>query len=221
MQPCPHRPSPEEPPPQRLSPRPPDQRAARRGHRHATKRWRELGRSPNRAFCRRSVDAKQRCPRRRQFLLLGCTHLWVMKIQRGKSVNHCRCDDHTRKPFGVRRHHIPRRILRRRLANRLFISLHVLFPETALLGIVRRELPILVRVIKPFQEPFLLFLLRNVEEELAHNRAVAREVTLEAADVLKALIPDVLCDALLGQFLSGEQLGMHAHRRGSPRNSCG
>lgn len=48
--------------------------------------------------------------------------------------------------------------------------------------------------------------LRNVEEELAHDRAVAREVTFEAANVLKALVPDAFRDALLGQFPPGEEL---------------
>ena len=37
------------------------------------------------------------------------------------------------------------------------------------------------------------------------------QVALEGADVLKALVPDVFRYAFLGQFLSGEKLGMHAH----------
>jgi hypothetical protein len=81
-----------------------------------------------------------------QFLLLGRTNLRIVKIQRGKSVYHRRCHNYAREPLVVRRHHVPRRILRRRLANRLFVCLHVLIPKTALFGIVRREFPILSRM---------------------------------------------------------------------------
>jgi hypothetical protein len=55
----------------------------------------------------RSLDGEQRRPRRRQLLLLSGADLWVMKIQRGKSVDHRRRDGHTREPFVVRRHYIP------------------------------------------------------------------------------------------------------------------
>ena len=41
--------------------------------------------------------------------------------------------------------------------------------------------------------------------------AVARQIALERADVLEALLPDVLGHELGGQFLFREKLRMHAH----------
>ena len=39
-----------------------------------------------------------------------------------------------------------------------------------------------------------LLLLGDVEEELEHDRAAAREMALERADALEALFPDVIAD---------------------------
>jgi hypothetical protein len=36
-----------------------------------------------------------------------------------------------------------------------------------------------------------------MEEKLADDCAITRQITLEAANVLKTLVPDVFCDALL------------------------
>src|SRR4029077_14346980 len=57
----------------------------------------------------------------------------------------------------------------------------------------------------------LLFLVGNVEEEFADDCSIARQVALEAADVLKALVPKIFGDDLLGQFLPRKKLRVHAH----------
>jgi hypothetical protein len=131
-------------------------------------------------------------------------YLWN-EDQRGKSVNHRRCDDHTRKP-SVRRH---RFTANPRSPSRESSHKPILYPKPrSLASFAENFHPSSYQVV-----PGFCFLLRNVEEELPHNRAVAREVTLEAADVLKALIPDVLCDASLGSFCP-ESNSMHAHDEG-------
>ena len=43
------------------------------------------------------------------------------------------------------------------------------------------------------------------------ERAVAREVALEVADVLVALLPDVLADERRRQLLAFQKLGVHPH----------
>ena len=50
-----------------------------------------------------------------------------------------------------------------------------------------------------------------MQEELPHDDAVARQVSLEAADVLKPLLPDVLGDQRRRELLLRQKLRMHAH----------
>ena len=50
-----------------------------------------------------------------------------------------------------------------------------------------------------------------MEEKLADNCAVARQVSLERANVLKALVPNIFADTFLGQLLCCKKLGMDTH----------
>src|SRR5215475_814000 len=52
-----------------------------------------------------------------------------------------------------------------------------------------------------------------MEEELANDDAVAREVALKATDVLKAFFPNVLRDQAGWKLLPREKLRMHAHNQ--------
>src|SRR5262249_38158046 len=60
----------------------------------------------------------------------------------------------------------------------------------------------------------LLFFLGNVEKELANADAVARQIALEAADVVKAFLPDVFCDELGRQLLLLQEIAVHPHDEG-------
>jgi hypothetical protein len=62
------------------------------------------------------------------------------------------------RPFVIRRHHIPRRLLCRSLLNHFFVGFHVIIPEVALGGVIGGELPILLPVVDSLQKPVLLFL---------------------------------------------------------------
>src|SRR4029077_4189765 len=97
------------------------------------------------------------------------------------------------------------------LPDRLFIGVHVVIPKPTLLGVVEREFPVLVRVIEPLQKTLLLLPFGNVKEEFHHNRSVAKQVTLERADVLESLFPDAFRDAFRGELWSREKFRMHPY----------
>src|SRR5262245_5234152 len=88
----------------------------------------------------------------------------------------------------------------------------VLVPVPALGHVARVELPVLLGVLDALEEAALLLLPRDVQEELAHEHGVPREVALERGDVLHALVPDRLRDAARRQALLLEELGVDAHR---------
>src|SRR5262249_58947574 len=80
----------------------------------------------------------------------------------------------------------------------------------ALLVIIRRDLPVVLRLLDPFEEPPLLLLLRDVGEELADDDAVSREIALEVPDVAVAFLPDLLGDELRWELLLREKFRMHS-----------
>src|SRR5262249_20575537 len=84
--------------------------------------------------------------------------------------------------------------------------------ELALRDVAHVELPALRRLVEPGEEALALFFLGDVQEELEDQRAALREVTLESADALEALVPDVLRHQLARQALARQHLRMH------PRN---
>src|SRR5262249_4162472 len=64
------------------------------------------------------------------------------------------------------------------------------------------------------EEALALLLVGDVEEELADDDAVVGEVALEGADVLVALVPDVLGDQLGGEPLPLQEFRVHPdHQR--------
>src|SRR5439155_2254032 len=103
------------------------------------------------------------------------------------------------------------RMSRARPRQRLFVRAHVLVPSIALVEVRRRELPVLRRIVQPFEEPAALFLFGDVEEELADERAVPRQVALESVDVLVSIAPQVFGDERCGKLLAAEDVGMDAN----------
>ena len=70
----------------------------------------------------------------------------------------------------------------------------------------------LVRPVEPLEEPPLLLVLRDVQEELEDHRAVADQVPLEGVDVLVAPPPELLRRASpSGSRCAAEQLGVDLH----------
>src|SRR5215510_15781474 len=99
----------------------------------------------------------------------------------------------------------------RRISDRVLISCHVVVPVLALLDVTGRKLPVFFRLLDPFEKPFFLLLLRDVEKELANDNAITGKISLEVPDVLEALLPNVLRHQLRRQLLPLEKLSMHAH----------
>jgi hypothetical protein len=71
----------------------------------------------------------------------------------------------------------------------------------ALLGVIGGELPVFFGRLNALQESFFLFFVGDMQKELANDNAVACQVALEAADVLKTFLPDVFRYQLGRQFL--------------------
>ena len=62
---------------------------------------------------------------------------------------------------------------------RLFAREQSLLRSAELAQLPLRELPVLLRLLEPFEKPPLLLLLRDVEEELPVDDPVPREVALD------------------------------------------
>src|SRR5262245_34018927 len=145
--------------------------------------------------------ARELPSRQREGLALRRAHLRIVEVDRREGVHDRGGHHEAREPLVVRRHHVPGCLVRGGLADRILIGALVVPPVPALGDVVRGELPVLLGLVEPRQEAALLLALRDVEEELPDQRAVARQVTLEVADVLEALLPDPLRQELRGQLL--------------------
>src|SRR6201999_2237406 len=121
-----------------------------------------------------------------------------------------RGDDDPREPLVVRGHHVPRRIVAAGFADHVLIGLHVFRPELALGDVAHGKLPALVGFFDALEEAFSLLVPRDIQEELEDERAVAREMLLEGADVVEAMLPDVLAVQFRRQLLPLHEFGMHA-----------
>src|SRR5262245_63782546 len=53
-----------------------------------------------------------------------------------------------------------------------------------------------------------------MQKELENHHAIARQISLEAANVLKAFLPDVFCDERRRQPLVRQNFRMHPHHEG-------
>ena len=93
------------------------------------------------------------------------------------------------------------------IADHVLVGGHVFRPELALLDVAHREFPALGRLVDAVEEALALLVLRHVEEEFQDQRAVAREMALEGADVLEALLPDILAGEPLGSFCCSSNSG--------------
>ena len=71
----------------------------------------------------------------------------------------------------------------------ILVGAPILVPVPALSKVGGRELPVLVQMVETLEEPALLLLLRDVQEEFHDPGAIAVEMVLEAVDVLVAVLP--------------------------------
>ena len=133
----------------------------------------------------------------------------------GRSISSMAVDDDAahQGPQGVlvvRRHHVPWRPGAGGSRESFLVGGHVVVPVTALGQVGGRELPVLRRVVQAVEEPPLLLLLGDVQEDLHDPGAAAVEVALEGVDVRIALLPQRL-GRLFGRDgpSSGQELRVH------------
>src|SRR5208337_2974654 len=149
--------------------------------------------------------------RGRQLLLLLRVDLWIGEVELLDRLDDRRGDDKTGEPLVVGRHHVPRRVLGGRGPNRLLERIHVVVPELALMHVGRGKLPVLIGLFEALHEALLLFLAREVEEELEDDRPLPGEVVLEVRDVGEALVPDAFAEERRGKLLPLQDLLVHPH----------
>src|SRR4029079_19650439 len=101
-------------------------------------------------------------------------------------------DGEVARPVVVGRHDVPRRVLRRRLAQRVLVRFGEVVPQRTVVEIAGAELPALFGLIEPLLQPFALFVARHVEKHLDDGGAFVPEHLLERANVLVAALPYLL-----------------------------
>ncbi len=169
-----------------------------------------LGRSGVRRLFRAIALVFQLGLHEAQFLALAIVDCRILQVQVLERVDDRASHDQPREPLVIGGHDVPRRVVAGGVLDHVFVGVLVVVPEVALLGVGHRELPVLVLLLQALQEALLLLALGHVEEELEDHDAVARQVPLDALDVLEAFLPDVVGHQLRRQFLPVQQLGVHA-----------
>src|SRR3954447_4486061 len=135
----------------------------------------------------------------------------VLRIDLGQRVHQHGGDGDPQEPLVVGGDHVPRRVLRARRGQHLRERRLVLVPVLALPDVVRVELPVLLRIVDPPEEPAALLLLREVQEQLHDREAVLDEEALPVVDLAVAPLPHAVVAGGGGQLLAGEDLRVDAH----------
>src|SRR5262249_4728367 len=143
--------------------------------------------------------------------LLGWGDLRIRQVEAVERVDDRRCDHEPGEPLLVARHHDPRRMRRRSVADRVLVRLVIRLPVFLLAHVAQRELPMLFSLVEALPETPRLLLARDVKEELQDQITVSREIPLERVDVLVALLPDVLSDKARRNALILQNIRMNAH----------
>src|SRR5271157_456622 len=115
----------------------------------------------------------------------------VFQVQRPDRGGDDVGDDGPREPFVIGRDHIPGSPPGAGRRQAVWIRPHGMAPEHSIGQVRRGELPVLVRLVEPLEEPPLLLVLRHLQEEHEDDRPVPGEVPLERVDVLVAPSPEL------------------------------
>src|SRR5258708_13757476 len=97
------------------------------------------------------------------------------------------------KPLVVGPHDVPRRPLRAGLAQHGLEGPLVVVPVTPLPDVTGGELPVLLRVVDPLEEPLGLLPLRQVQHDLDDMDPVVDQVALPVVDLTVAAGPHAMC----------------------------
>src|ERR1700720_3634237 len=117
--------------------------------------------------------------------------LAVVQLHALESLRQHRGDDQVAVPLLVGRHHEPGRHTGRGAGDRFLVSCHEGVPALAIVEVRGAELPALLGVGEPFQQPPALLVAVDVEEELEDRGAVLGEQPLEVVDLGVARLPDL------------------------------
>src|SRR2546421_12669533 len=91
-----------------------------------------------------------------QLFLLGFVYVWEGKMEFVERLDDRGSHDQPRKPLVVRGNYEPRRVLRGRILDHLLVSFLVILPEAAFVDVRHGELPVLLWILQPLEEPLLL-----------------------------------------------------------------
>src|SRR5262249_14617881 len=109
-------------------------------------------------------------------------------------------DDNVSIPFLIGGHDVPPRILCASVPGHILARLRVVVPVLPFGEILGTDLPVLLRMIETFLQPFSLLILADMQIELENGRSVLGEVLFKSVDGLKSLLHLVL-----------GKIAMHAH----------
>ena len=137
-------------------------------------------------------------------------NLWIGQIEAFHRLGHRAGDHQPGEPFIVRGHDVPRRLIAAGFLNQFFIGIHVSWPQLALGHITHGKFPPFARLIDALEKALALFLQRHIEKEFQNQCAVARQMPLEGADIVEAVLPDFLAGNRVRQSLARQVFAMHA-----------
>src|SRR5258708_22053197 len=106
---------------------------------------------------------------------------------------------------------MPWTILRRSVADHVFVGILIVVPTLAFMNVCGRKLPVFFGLVEAGQKALLLLFLGKMQKELADNGSPAQHVPFKAADILETLVPQLFPNDRRRQFLRAQNLRMHAH----------
>lgn len=92
-------------------------------------------------------------------------------------------------PFVVSWDNEPWRPICARLIEHLLVCFHIVVPILSFPDVGSGKFPVFFFPFDPFEKSRFLFLLRNVQEKLQNNDAIAYQVSLETIDFFKSPFP--------------------------------
>jgi len=142
--------------------------------------------------------AYQALSRPTEFTSLAAGELRECQVQILERLENDLGDQHMREPLVVGGNDVPGDGLTARRRQHLRVSGHVRLPFRSLHHVRRGELPVLRRVVESVQQSSALLAALDVQKELADDRPVSEQVTLERVDVLEPLLPETVGHATCG-----------------------
>src|SRR6202050_4055438 len=133
----------------------------------------------------------------------------VCGVDRAQRRHQDRSGGQAAEPLVVGGHDVPGRPPGAGMGQHVVEGLLVFVPVAPLPDVAGRELPVLVRMIDPLEEPSGLLFPGQVEHDLDDVDAVTGQVAFPVVDLPVAAGPDVVLAVLRGQMFRREQVRVH------------